>query len=289
MNIITSLDQLAEDNTMILLDGSIITTDYNLDSVEIRVPDFAKHIGAKSRVSIRCGGSLGYRGISSNQIRRQKRHVEYLLGFVQQNSHVITTPDVLDEYATLITHLGSVQKIHRNGKKGKKEKLLEECAEIHREIYGTLHAHLQDQTWPELVNYIREAKLHVPRRNILLKRGKPSYSPEDAGIVVAAMKDSFNLESTIAIVTQDFDIANIVFQLGEDILMRKLSKPLEFMYTFPLNPVTVYFPATTGWIPEHNVQFMVDSKMNIFYYQEGQNEIVKFNPSVGHAWQRARE
>jgi hypothetical protein len=265
MDLTTSLDELARSTTKVFVDGSIISTDYNGADFPKESPDFAEHIGAKSRVKRRCGGSFGYRGIRFSYLNRQSSHTNAFASFVRNNSHFTTTSDVVNEHHLLVTHLKRVLSTHEKGKQGTMEQKLRKCANSHHEINYLLRGRVNNPDWPELIDYIRDARLYSPRRNLFRKSKRVHYSHEDAGLVTAALMECFDTDARVAIIAQDFDIVNIALQLGEDIATRRLPESLGILYEAPLASLRVYFPSNTDWIPNHELQFMVDTKLNMSY------------------------
>ena len=265
MDVTTNLEELAQVSTKVFLDANVLCNDYNYSDFQGDPPSFSDHIGARSLVKIRCGGSLGYRGISDSHLLRQAKHIKALAPIVRDNPHLITTTGIVDEHLLLVDHLYEVLRKHSKGKQGRKEKTLRECADQHAEINNLLRARAYNANWPELMDYVREKRLFAPRRNLFKKKKRAQYSPEDASLVVGALMECFDTDARVAIVTQDFDIINIALHLGEDIHGGRLPTSLAFLHGTPLGRISTYFPSNERWTQGYEVDFMADTKLNFRY------------------------
>lgn len=166
---------------------------------------FSEHLGKAQR----------YHDVNL-RILRQQEHSSRILSELIQEIDLYTTEEIVVEYEYLISHISHQLKWLRNnsnGRKGKKQKSLEQIFENHKIIRDQLKV---EPCCEEYASLLKSRRLHLPRVLELTKitqQVKEECSDGDASLVSAAL--SFG--GRVAIATHDMDISNLVFNYGQDL------------------------------------------------------------------------
>ena len=234
---------LAQECNSVYLDTSILNLDKNYNDIE-------EHQKEDCGFAIKLGYSDDFSGIKQSILLRQKRHSSKLYQLINNHSNIKSTTEVIAEYGKFIEHIERSNDYFtensKKKKKGKKGLILAQIIHNHNQIIRTLTKRSKSYLESEgLIELIKDQKLHLPKKDYLTKKtAKIKSCPDqaDASLFAHALVDSDFQDKEVAIITCDFDIANIAYNY-------RYSKGKN-----PKNDVVVYFPDINSWAKDFSIE-----------------------------------
>jgi len=247
----TTLGGLTKDCSKVYLDTSIINRDKNYKDLE----EYQRE--RDCGFSMRIGSAKSFSDIKESILLRQQKYSSKLIQVIKNNQNIKSTIEIMKEYEVFVDHIERVHDYLTNNsvktrrgkkknKKGKKGSSFSQIIHDHNQIIKTLTKRSKYYSESqEFIKLINDERLHLPRSNYLTKktgRIKPYPDEADASLFACALVDASYHDKPVAIITCDFDIAN----------MAQNYKPL--MDENSRSDVIVYFPDMDSWVKDFSVK-----------------------------------
>jgi len=228
------------------------------------------------------GACHSYHDVRLPVLLREARFAESIEETVVSSAAYTTVPEIADEYLTYVAHLGRFLTHVRKGSSSRRPGTHDECMNrlvtATRSTYAVLNGRALRDVPRGLAQFLMLRRLHAPTSPLLTRRRKSvatETGPADAALVAGALSSALEKASQIAIVTKDFDVANIVSHLT-------VVPPQSFARSglpVPLGEITVYFPVQYGYGEKQEIHPICDNKGNIFL--TSQNGAAQASPVQG--------
>ncbi|MBS3154679.1 hypothetical protein J4424_05225 [Candidatus Woesearchaeota archaeon] len=232
-----SLEMLAKESDIVLLDGSLFTLDQET-RLGYHTSPFSLILGAADR----------FHDLSSDRLYKQYAYIRDLKKCVASNENIHTSVPLLLDYRRFLRHCSlklSNFRTNSHGKKGKKEELLQKIIQTHEELYALLFSRSKQFGESTLIaEYMCNLQLH--RRELFQGNTLERTSFADASIVADACLLVQNYTS-VPIVTIDYDIAHICSHFGGLVKKRRVPEYIFRYIPRGVKGVAVYFP-TDSWV-----------------------------------------
>ncbi len=241
MDKVITLEELAQDGNKIFIDNNIFSRTYNSDELRSSVQ---KEDYSFCGLAARLGASFRFSDVNIRHLRREARHALNMLKLIERFESIISVPEILDEYKSVIDHMQRAfdyfvkNSVSRNGKKSQ---LLKEAISNHGEILRIIGGRaVLRQEAEEITRFLYENELYLPYDGKFRKKFRnPEESPADASLVSYAMLEAEKAD----IVSADTDVINLVRNYSRYKQEGKLPSH------FPYRHVSVYFPDSAVWFP----------------------------------------
>lgn len=254
-----TLEQLAENATWICLDANLFSRD----------KDYAQTTREKEQkivtgdcFAVKLGAAKRFSDIKLSALYRQAKHSARLLNLIKNQVDIQAVPKVLDEYKCLINHIERSLDYFLGKTKartGKKERSLRDIRDNHQKIYSFLRKRKIDSFGAdEISSFLIEKMMHKPTERIFNKKNiKQETNPADAEIISYALLEALGYESRIAIISNDFDLPNILKNFIKAYEDEKLPSHLRYMDL--QGTINIYFMDKENWTKEFGLRLAYDS------------------------------
>ncbi|HIH11984.1 TPA: hypothetical protein HA241_07385 [Candidatus Woesearchaeota archaeon] len=254
------LEELAKKSKLVFVDNNIFFQDRNKgrEGVYLNLGDQVKK--AKSFYDIR-----------QSDIDRHLARMLHLVDVCERYSQIVTVDEILYEYDESRDFLGRTfdrlkQRHHDKRYYGTVQELLKICG-LHRDLYNLLQLRTANRQSAEpLVRALLRTDLHKPKDGRFMKVGngipKDNVTYQrDITLVANAIQAAVEEEGSIAILSDDCDIFNLVRNIGE-----------KYRDNSPISPecstklkrsVTAYSTDVNLWHPGLMIVHVTDTEMNM--------------------------
>ncbi|MBI5797901.1 hypothetical protein HZA98_03285 [Candidatus Woesearchaeota archaeon] len=243
-----TLENLAKSAHAVYIDLSV----YEKESSQFHHQKIQKDLGFVNNMSRT--REAGIHGL----FMRQEDYAAGLLELLKSYQNIYSTPYIFAEHKKFIQIVRRKVQSWRENNRSRKDILscIERILATHKEIVEILEPRVQQSTEDKcsLTYQLVRGSYHKPRVGYFKKKDLiEETSQADAELVSFAVDEAMITLGPIAIVTSDFDIPNMLYNLvlasnGE------LGRETE---------VSVYFPDFNFWPENFDLEFMVDSKGRI--------------------------
>ncbi len=234
-----TLNELVNHFERVYIDGNILSGHKPNRMPWGSVCDFSKHLGQAQR----------FHDVNIRILRQQEQYSRRLSEILQEIC-LYSTEEILAEYNCLINHIANQLKWLRDNssrRRGEKQESLEHILEYQRVIRNRLKI---EQGCDGYASMLKTKRLHLPRVSELTKRTmhvEEECSDADASLVSAAIA----FGRRVAILSQDLDVSNLVFNFGQDLrrtgnshqivgYYSRQNQPNSFQYDFSVNDQFTY-------------------------------------------------
>ena len=163
---------------------------------------------------------------------------------IASQSNIVSVPEILVEYRAFISSLANKLLYVQGQETPEKKEMGQTVINQHANILRSLGERVRYDPREEIIQeFLVSYRLHRPTTSLFVKRNfKSETSRADASLVSAAILDVEDNGGAMAIVTGDYDIANLVMNFA-----RLYARNLVPTVVKKMAPVNVYFPARDAW------------------------------------------
>jgi hypothetical protein len=266
-----NLEQLAQNNTLVLLDNNIFNVDMNYSQIpRYGVRDLGSSLGA----------SRSFKDIRLSKLARNNILAKQLLVLAKSYESLTLTKGVLDEFNEFNNHLKGVRKYvgrKSSARKGDKSRIFDELISVRDEMSKIFYKRLCDSSdLDHFSMFLKDNKMHLPR-NKSFNRSNSKYAKltgdVDANLFAQAVMSSLDRDQRVSVISNDLDVILMALNLrrfivdGEDKFdqsaksmlenqrievpynRRRIPDSIEYMKEYgPI--VKLYMPHKDSWIPD---------------------------------------